>query len=96
MPPRITPLADPAPTLSSRRLAWLASGVDGEPLGSAFLRLFTKEGQTHLAELELTVHPAERRRGVGTALLDAAVGAARREFGSWGRRSGVGSASGWR
>ncbi|MGJ5832224.1 GNAT family N-acetyltransferase [Streptomyces ossamyceticus] len=79
MPPRITPLADPSPTLSSRRSAWLASGPGGEPLGSAFLRLFTKEGQTHLAELELTVHPAERRRGVGTALLDAAVGAARSE-----------------
>ncbi|MFJ7043555.1 GNAT family N-acetyltransferase [Streptomyces sp. JV178] len=79
MPSRITPLADLSPTLSSRRLAWLASGADGEPLGSAFLRLFDKEGQTHLAELELTVHPAERRRGVGTALLDAAVGAARSE-----------------
>ncbi|MFK4105907.1 GNAT family N-acetyltransferase [Streptomyces sp. NPDC019531] len=75
----ITSLADPQATASSRRLAWLASDDDGVPLGSAFLRLFTKEGQEHLAELELAVHGAERRRGVGTRLLDAAVGAAKAE-----------------
>lgn len=79
MPPRVTQLTDPAVTPSSRRLAWLASGADGIPLGSAFLRLFTKEGQTHLAELAVAVHPAERRQGVGTALLDAAIDAARAE-----------------
>ncbi|WP_149831352.1 GNAT family N-acetyltransferase [Streptomyces tailanensis] len=79
MPPRITPLVDPDAIPSSHRLAWLASGTDCVPLGSAFLRLFTKEGQTHLAELDVTVHPAERRQGVGTALLDAAIGAALRE-----------------
>ncbi|WP_328841061.1 GNAT family N-acetyltransferase [Streptomyces europaeiscabiei] len=77
MPPRVTQLIDPAATSSSHRLAWLASRADGVPLGSAFLRLFTKEGQTHLAELDVAVHPAERRHGVGTALLDAAVGSAR-------------------
>ncbi|EKX67463.1 GNAT family N-acetyltransferase [Streptomyces ipomoeae] len=88
MPARITPLADPAATPSSRRLAWLASGAEGVPLGSAFLRLFTREGQTHLAELEVTVHPAERRCGVGTALLDAAVHAARGE----GRRAVIAQA----
>lgn len=88
MPPRITPLTDPEPTPSSRRLAWLASGADGTPEGSAFLRLFTKEGQEHLAELELAVHPAERRQGVGSALLEAAVSAARDE----GRRSLVAQA----
>jgi GNAT superfamily N-acetyltransferase len=75
----ITPLADPHPSASSRRLAWLASGDDGVPLGSAFLRLFTKEGQEHLAELQLAVHGAERRQGVGTRLLEAAVDAARSE-----------------
>jgi GNAT superfamily N-acetyltransferase len=85
---RITPLADPEPGTSSRRLAWLASGADGAPVGSAFLRLFTKEGQQHLAELEIAVHPAERRRGVGTRLLDAAVAAARTE----GRRSVIAQA----
>ncbi|MFC8431087.1 GNAT family N-acetyltransferase [Streptomyces sp. NPDC057253] len=75
----LTPLSDPEPGASSRRLAWLASDDDGVPLGSAFLRLFTKEGQEHLAELNLAVHGAERRRGIGTRLLEAAVGAARAE-----------------
>jgi GNAT superfamily N-acetyltransferase len=73
LPPRVTQLVDPDVTPSGHRLAWLASGADGVPLGSAFLRLFSKEGQTHLAELDGAVHPAERRQGVGTALLDAAV-----------------------
>ncbi|MEU0433896.1 GNAT family N-acetyltransferase [Streptomyces sp. NPDC006290] len=77
MPPRITPLTDPGATASSRRLAWLASDAEGVPLGSAFLRLFTTEGQDHRTELEIAVHPAERRTGVGGALLDAAVTAAR-------------------
>lgn len=88
MPPRITPLTDPETTPSSRRLAWLASDADGVPLGSAFLRLFTKEGQEHLAEIEIAVHPGERRQGVGGLLLDAAVAAARSE----GRRSLVAQA----
>ncbi|MEU9287402.1 GNAT family N-acetyltransferase [Streptomyces sp. NPDC048275] len=79
----ITPLTDTEPAPSSRRLAWLAHGSEGVPLGSAFLRLFTKQGQEHLAELEGGVHPAERRQGVGSRLLDAAVSAARDE----GRRS---------
>lgn len=83
MTQHIVPLTDPEPGTSSRRLAWLATGADGVPVGSAFLRLFTREGQTHLAELELAVHGAERRQGVGTRLLDAAVAAARAE----GRRS---------
>ncbi|MFF6786631.1 GNAT family N-acetyltransferase [Streptomyces sp. NPDC012510] len=79
MPARITRLTDPAVTPSSHRLAWLASATDGTPLGSAFLRLFTTKGQTHLAELDIAVHPAERRQGVGTTLLDAAVVTARGE-----------------
>lgn len=84
----ITPLVDPEPAASSRRLAWLASRDDGVPLGSAFLRLFTKEGQEHLAELQLAVHGAERREGVGSRLLKAAVGAAKAE----GRRSVIAQA----
>jgi GNAT superfamily N-acetyltransferase len=85
MPPSIviTALADPEPTASSRRSAWLASDDEGVPVGSAYLRLFTREGQEHLAELEVAVHRAERRRGVGGRLLEAAVAAARSE----GRRS---------
>ncbi|MFF7446307.1 MULTISPECIES: GNAT family N-acetyltransferase [unclassified Streptomyces] len=86
--PRITPLTDPGAGGSSRRLAWLASAVDGAPTGSAFLRLFTQEGQAHLAELEIAVHAAERRQGVGTLLLEAAVSAARAE----GRRSVIAQA----
>ncbi|GAA3032920.1 GNAT family N-acetyltransferase [Streptosporangium longisporum] len=70
---QIVPLADPHPNASSRRLVWLAVGGDGVPLGSAFLRLFDTEGQDHLAELELSVHPVERRRGVGSELLARAV-----------------------
>ncbi|OAR27045.1 acetyltransferase [Streptomyces sp. ERV7] len=80
---RITALTDPAENAASRRLAWLASGADGTPAGSAFLRLFTRPGQDHLAELDVQVHPAERRGGVGSALLEAAVEAGRLD----GRRS---------
>ncbi|MEU0787980.1 GNAT family N-acetyltransferase [Streptomyces sp. NPDC006173] len=89
MPPRITPLTDPEPAASSRRLAWLASDTEGAPLGSAFVRLFTDEGRHHLAELEIAVHRAERRHGVGGALLDAATAAARAD----GRRSLVAQAT---
>lgn len=77
MSPRITPLTDPVHGANSRRLAWLASDADAIPLGTAFLRLFNSPGQEHLAELTLGVHPAERRRHVGSRLLDAAVAAAR-------------------
>ncbi|KAB1981218.1 GNAT family N-acetyltransferase [Streptomyces triticiradicis] len=83
MPPRITPLTDPDSSPSSRRLAWLASDTEGAPVGSAFLWLSDRKGQDHRAELEITVHPAERRAGVGGALLDAALTAARGD----GRRS---------
>lgn len=73
----ITALTDPDYGRSSHRLAWLASDAMGIPVGSAFLRLFTMAGQEHLAELELHVHPAERRRHIGSRLLDAAVAGAR-------------------
>lgn len=88
MPIRITALTDPDRTASGYRLAWLASQEDGEPLGSAFLRMFTREGQEHLAELQLNVHTAERRRRVGSRLLETAVAAARAE----GRRSVIAQA----
>ncbi|MEV0374225.1 GNAT family N-acetyltransferase [Streptomyces sp. NPDC050636] len=76
---RITALTDPEETSGGRRLAWLATGHDGSPAGHAFLRLFTREGQRHLAELDVQVHPAERRGRAGTLLLDAAVAAARQD-----------------
>ncbi|GAA3981208.1 GNAT family N-acetyltransferase [Streptomyces marokkonensis] len=85
---RVTALTDPDRTSSAHRLAWLAHADDGDPLGSVFLRVFTREGQEHLAELEVNVHKAERRRGVGSRLLDAAVNAARQA----GRRSVVAQA----
>ncbi|WP_328296512.1 GNAT family N-acetyltransferase [Streptomyces sp. NBC_00435] len=74
---RITPLTDPAHTPRTRRLAWLASDADSIPVGTAFLRLFTDPGQAHLAELTLGVHPMERRKCVGSRLVDAAVAATR-------------------
>jgi GNAT superfamily N-acetyltransferase len=83
LPLLVTALADPAATPAGHRLAWLAEDGDGNPLGSAFLRVFTKEGQEHLAELRVNVHPAERRGGVGSRLLEEAVAAARER----GRRS---------
>lgn len=73
---RITPLTDPAHGPHGRRLAWLASDADSIPAGTAFLRLLDG-GQEHLAELDLRVHPAERRKGVGSRLLDTAVATAR-------------------
>ncbi|MCO5998812.1 GNAT family N-acetyltransferase [Actinoallomurus rhizosphaericola] len=79
MPVRITALIDPDTDPSHRRLAWLASDADDAPVGSAFLRLFTAAGQDHLAELQLNVHPAERRRHTGSRLLDAVVAAARED-----------------
>ncbi|MFF2503627.1 GNAT family N-acetyltransferase [Streptomyces sp. NPDC058067] len=83
MTPHLTPLTDPTVGPDARRLVWLASDADGNPVGSAFMRLADRDGQRHLAELSLQVHPAERRHGVGTQLLDAAVTAAKDD----GRRS---------
>ncbi|MFI8520947.1 GNAT family N-acetyltransferase [Streptomyces sp. NPDC085481] len=76
---RITPLTDPDHGLSSRRLAWLATDSDAIPVGSAFLRLFTNSGQEHRAELDIRVHPSERRNRIGSRLLDAAVTTARED-----------------
>ncbi|WP_460662026.1 GNAT family N-acetyltransferase [Kribbella swartbergensis] len=74
---RLTPLTDPDFRPFSRRIAWLAADSEGNPVGSAFLRLNSRTSHSHLAELELNVHPAERRRGVGSHLLGAVVAAAR-------------------
>ena len=74
---RLIPLTDPDYRPLSRRIAWLAAQADGTPVGSAFLRLDSRRTHAHLAEFELNVHPAERRRGIGTMLLHAVVGGAR-------------------
>ncbi|GID28527.1 GNAT family N-acetyltransferase [Paractinoplanes brasiliensis] len=66
----VTPLIDPA---HRERFAWLAAGDDGRPLGTAFLWL---PAAGHTADVQITVHPAERRQGVGTRLLEALTGAA--------------------
>jgi GNAT superfamily N-acetyltransferase len=54
---------------------WIATAAEGHPVGTAFLR----------PDLRLHVHPASRRQGVGTRLLEAAAAEARR----LGRRSMV-------
>lgn len=71
----VTPLTDPDYRPFSRRIAWLASDGDGNPVGSAFLRLNSKASSQHLAELELAVHPTERRHGIGSELLAVAAAA---------------------
>ncbi len=73
---RIDPLVETDRGQTHRRLAWLASDSEGNPVGSAFLLTFTTAGVDHLAELEVHVHPVERRRGVGSKLLEAAAAAA--------------------
>ncbi|WP_328721081.1 GNAT family N-acetyltransferase [Streptomyces sp. NBC_00247] len=95
MPLRVTPLAEPDHGTSSHRLVWLAEEVPGGgigpagvdppayPVGTAYLRLFTSPGRDHLAELDIAVHPAARRTGTGTRLLEAALAGARGE----GRRT---------
>ncbi|WP_377273781.1 GNAT family N-acetyltransferase [Peterkaempfera sp. SMS 1(5)a] len=76
MSSRIIALIDPDVSASSHRLAWLACDTTGAPVGSAFLRVFTRAGQDHLAGLELHVRPDESLDDTGVRLLDAAVAAA--------------------
>lgn len=77
------------PALDGHRLAWLAAGPDGIPVGVAGLRVFGSAGRDHLAELELHVDPAHRRLGTGSRLLSAVVASCRAE----GRRSLIAAAS---
>jgi GNAT superfamily N-acetyltransferase len=76
-PVRVTPLIDPDVTPASHSLVWLASGPGGVPVGSAFLRLFTRAGQRQLALLQLNLQPGERGTDTGFLLLDPALTAAR-------------------
>jgi GNAT superfamily N-acetyltransferase len=52
--------------------AWIAEGRDGRPLGTAFLRA---PASAKTGDLRISVHPAERRSGVGTRLLNEAIAA---------------------
>ncbi|MFB6983092.1 GNAT family N-acetyltransferase [Streptomyces scopuliridis] len=79
----ITSLIDPEHSSSGRRLAWLASDAEGIPVGSVFLRLFTTPEKKHCAEMDLRVHPSERRHGTGTLLLNAAAHVAREDGRRW-------------
>src|SRR5256885_9907727 len=59
--------------LTDGRLSWVAR-VDGAVAGVAVLRC-----DDRLAEFAIQVHPAYRRRGIGSRLLAAVAEAARRE-----------------
>jgi GNAT superfamily N-acetyltransferase len=48
---------------------WLVRGSKGDPVATAVLRRDTSEAGSHLAEVEMTVHPAHRRLGIGSRLL---------------------------
>ncbi|WP_092557374.1 GNAT family N-acetyltransferase [Actinoplanes derwentensis] len=60
---RVVALTEPSPT-------WIAEGDDGRPLGTASLWIPPAGGP---AEVRIRVHPAERRSGVGTRLLQEAA-----------------------
>ncbi|MFI7542570.1 GNAT family N-acetyltransferase [Actinoplanes sp. NPDC049599] len=74
---KISAWTEPRPGPSSYRLAWVATGDEDHPVATASLRVFTVAGAEHRTEAEIAVHPAERRRGAGTALLAEATAAAR-------------------
>ncbi|GAA4881944.1 GNAT family N-acetyltransferase [Kitasatospora terrestris] len=74
MTPRTTPTVTAVPTDTDDLLRWR---TDDAPAGTASLRLYGSAGQAHLAALEIDVRPEDRRRGAATALLGAAVDAAR-------------------
>ena len=63
-------MADLTEVRAGDRRGWLAAGDGGHPLGVAWLDDGT-------ATLSIDVHPADRRRGVGSELLRAALDAAR-------------------
>ncbi|MFC4069214.1 GNAT family N-acetyltransferase [Actinoplanes subglobosus] len=66
---RVIALTDP----STGNPVWIAEGDDGRPLGTAYVYALAGGGA---GELRITVHPAERRSGVGARLLREAVGSA--------------------
>jgi GNAT superfamily N-acetyltransferase len=64
--------------LDSRHLLWVAR-TEGRITGTARLRLFDGPGRAHLGEFVIHVHPAHRRKGIGSRLLRTVARAAREE-----------------
>ncbi|MEV7522994.1 GNAT family N-acetyltransferase [Streptomyces sp. NPDC091371] len=68
-----------APVLE-RSLAWVAARRDGRLVGYVNVAW---DGRAHAFILDTTVHPQERRRGLGVRLVRAAAGAARERGAQW-------------
>lgn len=68
--------AESMAALARGRAVWVAAGEDGEPVGFA---VASDEGAFFYLH-ELTVDPAQGRRGIGTALLSAVIDHARWAF----------------
>lgn len=66
-----------APGANSRLVLWLVRNTKEEAVATAALRLFSQPGRDHLAEVDMTVHPAHRRLGAGSRLLATVTEAAR-------------------
>lgn len=64
------------PGSHSRLLLWLLRGSAEEAVATATLRLFREPARSHLAEVDMTVHPAHRRLGTGSRLLSTVTEAA--------------------
>jgi GNAT superfamily N-acetyltransferase len=64
------------PPLNSRLLLWTAV-VGGVTAGVGYLRLPIEQGDGRPAEIDVLVHPAYRRRGIGARLLRTAADAVR-------------------
>ncbi|MFD9411756.1 GNAT family N-acetyltransferase [Streptomyces sp. NPDC059989] len=63
-----------------RSLAWVAARRDGRLVGYVNVAW---DGGVHAFVLDTTVHPDERRRGLGVRLVRAAAGAARERGARW-------------
>jgi GNAT superfamily N-acetyltransferase len=64
------------PPLNSRLRLWTAA-VDGVTVGVGYLRLPIEQGDGRPAEIDVLVHPAYRRQGIGARLLGTAADAVR-------------------
>lgn len=68
-PPREEFLASVRQTSPEGRSLWLLARIDGRLVGAGVLRLPDIDNR-HMAQIEVQVRPAHRRRGVGRALLE--------------------------